>query len=317
MGLGRYIFKHVISMLPTLAMVAIVGFMLVHLTPGDPAVFAAGPEATPEMVERIRESMGLNRPIHIQFLAWLRSIAIEGSLGRSLQTGEPVGAILRARAEPTIALAISSFIMTLIIGVPLGILAAVQRGRFGDRLTMAIASFGVSVPRFWLGLMLMLLFAVTFRWLPVGGYKPLSGNLMEAARHLVLPAIALGMAEAALLARMSRTALLEVMNEDYVRTARAKGLLGLTVLMRHALRTALIPILTVAGLAFANLLGGSVAIEVVFNYPGIGRALMTAITRRDYPVVQAIVLLVGLVYMVINLLVDLTYAVVDPRVRYE
>lgn len=304
-------------MLPTLVVVAVVGFMLIHLTPGDPAVFAAGPEATPETVERIRERMGLNRPLYVQFLSWVRSVALEGSLGVSIQTGEPVSSILRARAEPTIALAIASFLVALLIGVPLGIMAAVKRGRFGDRLIMAIATFGVSVPRFWLGLMLMLLFAVTWRLLPVGGYRPLADGFLDMARHLVLPALALGMAEAALIARMSRTALLEVLNEDYVRTAKAKGLVGTTVLLRHALRAALIPILTVAGLAFANLLGGSVAIEVVFNYPGIGRGLMTAITRRDYPVVQAVVLLVGVIYMIINLLIDLSYAVVDPRVRYE
>lgn len=304
-------------MLPTLAVVAVVGFMLVHLTPGDPAVFAAGPEASPAVVEQIRERMGLNRPLHVQFLAWVRNIIVEGNLGVSIQTGEPVSAILASRAEPTIALALTSFLVALIIGVPLGFLGAVQRGRLGDRLIMAVATFGVSVPRFWLGLMLMLLFAVTWRWLPVGGYRPFSDGIIDALRHLVLPALALGMAEAALIARMTRTAMLEVMNEDYVRTARSKGLVERRVLAKHALRTALIPILTVAGLSLANLLGGSVAIEVVFNYPGIGRGLMTAITRRDYPVVQAVVLLVGVIYMVVNLLIDLAYAGVDPRVRYN
>lgn len=313
----RYLFRHIISMLPTLAVVAVVGFMLVHLTPGDPAVFAAGPEASPAVIEQIRERMGLNRPLHIQFLAWLRSMVVDGSLGVSIQTGEPVTSILASRAEPTIALALASFIVALVIGMPLGFLGAVQRGRLGDRLIMAVATFGVSVPRFWLGLMLMLLFAVTWRWLPVGGYRPFSDGFFDAVRHLVLPALALGMAEAALIARMTRTALLEVLNEDYVRTARSKGLVEPVVLVKHALRTALIPILTVAGLSLANLLGGSVAIEVVFNYPGIGRGLMTAITRRDYPVVQAVVLLVGLIYMLVNLLIDLAYAGVDPRVRYS
>lgn len=313
----RYLTNHIISMLPTLAVVAVVGFMLVHLTPGDPAVFAAGPEASPAVVEQIRERMGLNRPLHVQFLAWVRNIIVEGNLGVSIQTGEPVSAILASRAEPTIALALTSFLVALIIGVPLGFLGAVQRGRLGDRLIMAVATFGVSVPRFWLGLMLMLLFAVTWRWLPVGGYRPFSDGIIDALRHLVLPALALGMAEAALIARMTRTAMLEVMNEDYVRTARSKGLVERRVLAKHALRTALIPILTVAGLSLANLLGGSVAIEVVFNYPGIGRGLMTAITRRDYPVVQAVVLLVGVIYMVVNLLIDLAYAGVDPRVRYN
>lgn len=313
----RYLTNHIISMLPTLAVVAVVGFMLVHLTPGDPAVFAAGPEASPAVVEQIRERMGLNRPLHVQFLAWVRNIIIEGNLGVSIQTGEPVSAILASRAEPTIALALASFLVALVIGVPLGFLGAVQRGRLGDRLIMAVATFGVSVPRFWLGLMLMLLFAVTWRWLPVGGYRPFSDGFVDALRHLVLPALALGMAEAALIARMTRTAMLEVMNEDYVRTARSKGLVEQRVLVKHALRTALIPILTVAGLSLANLLGGSVAIEVVFNYPGIGRGLMTAITRRDYPVVQAVVLLVGVIYMVVNLLIDLAYAGVDPRVRYS
>lgn len=313
----RYLTNHIISMLPTLAVVAVVGFMLVHLTPGDPAVFAAGPEASPAVVEQIRERMGLNRPLHVQFLAWVRNIIVEGNLGVSIQTGEPVSAILASRAEPTIALALTSFFVALVIGVPLGFLGAVQRGRLGDRLIMAVATFGVSVPRFWLGLMLMLLFAVTWRWLPVGGYRPFSDGIVDALRHLVLPALALGMAEAALIARMTRTAMLEVMNEDYVRTARSKGLVEQRVLVKHALRTALIPILTVAGLSLANLLGGSVAIEVVFNYPGIGRGLMTAITRRDYPVVQAVVLLVGVIYMIVNLLIDLAYAGVDPRVRYS
>ncbi|MFA5551388.1 MAG: ABC transporter permease [Trueperaceae bacterium] len=313
----RYLTNHIISMLPTLAVVAVVGFMLVHLTPGDPAVFAAGPEASPAVVEQIRERMGLNRPLHVQFLAWVRNIIVEGNLGVSIQTGEPVSAILASRAEPTIALALASFVVALVIGVPLGFLGAVQRGRLGDRLIMAVATFGVSVPRFWLGLMLMLLFAVTWRWLPVGGYRPFSDGIFDALRHLVLPALALGLAEAALIARMTRTAMLEVMNEDYVRTARSKGLVEQRVLVKHALRTALIPILTVAGLSLANLLGGSVAIEVVFNYPGIGRGLMTAITRRDYPVVQAVVLLVGVIYMVVNLLIDLAYAGVDPRVRYN
>jgi len=313
----RYLTNHIVSMLPTLAVVAVVGFMLVHLTPGDPAVFAAGPEASPAVVEQIRERMGLNRPLHVQFLAWVRNIIVDGNLGVSIQTGEPVSAILASRAEPTIALALASFLVALVIGVPLGFLGAVQRGRLGDRLIMAVATFGVSVPRFWLGLMLMLLFAVTWRWLPVGGYRPFADGIVDALRHLVLPALALGMAEAALIARMTRTAMLEVMNEDYVRTARSKGLVEQRVLVKHALRTALIPILTVAGLSLANLLGGSVAIEVVFNYPGIGRGLMTAITRRDYPVVQAVVLLVGVIYMIVNLLIDLAYAGVDPRVRYS
>ena len=310
----RYVIRRILAAIPVMLIVSAAVFTLLYLTPGDPAYVILGPDATTERVEELRERLGLNEPWYVQLGKWYGRLA-QGDLGTSLFLNQPVLTAIIERAEPTMLLTLLALLVAVSIGVPAGVFSALRRGRMVDALLMLIAILGVSMPSFWLGLNLIYLFGVQAKVLPVAGYQPLSAGLGENLRYLVLPAITLGLAQGALLARMTRSMMLDTLNEDYVRTARAKGLAQTGVVMRHALRNALIPLVTVIGLSFAVLIGGAIITEQVFNIPGVGRLLIQAISRRDYPVVQGVTLVVAGLYVLINLLVDILYGILDPRIR--
>jgi peptide/nickel transport system permease protein len=310
----RYLVRRLLAAIPVMILVATAVFLLLFLTPGDPAAVILGPDARPEQVEELRERLGLNEPVHVQLISWYVRV-LQGDLGQSLFLNRPVTQAIAERAEPTIELTLLALMVSISIGLPMGILAALRRGRWEDTGSMFVAIGGVSMPTFWLGLNLIFVFGVMLQWLPVAGYQPLSAGLWENLRYMLMPAVTLGLAQAALLSRLTRSMMLETLNEDYVRTARAKGLNEPRVVTAHAFRNALIPLLTVIGLIFAALIGGAVITEQVFNIPGVGRLLIQAVTRRDYPVVQGVVLVVAGLYVLINLMVDLLYGYLDPRIR--
>ncbi len=306
-----YVLRRVAATIPVFVFVALFVFFLLRLTPGDPAVLIAGDQATEAQIETIRRQLGLDRPILEQLVAWTGRI-LSGDLGRSVFSDMDV----TMRIEPTALLALVAIVMALVIALPLGALAAVTAGSRIDRAVMAFAMLGFSSPVFVVAFLLVYVFALTLGWFPTQGYVPLADGVWACLNSLILPGMALAMLYAALLARITRTSLLEVLSEDYVRTARAKGLMPLRVLVRHALQNAAIPIVTVVGVGIAALLGGVVVTETVFNIPGLGRLTTDAILRRDYPVVQGLILIFSGVYVLINLLVDLSYVLFDPRVRY-
>lgn len=311
-----YIFVRSLTSLVTLLVVCVVAFGIVHFTPGSPASIMLGEMATRAEVEALSERLGLERPVVVQFGDWLGNV-VRGDFGRSLFFDRAVVELIWSRREPTLLLLAFSMVVAILIGVPAGIFAAVKRNTFVDQFFSVFALLGVAVPNFWLGLMLILAFSVSLDWFPSGGYLDLAdGGFWASARHLVLPAITLGFAEAALISRVTRAAYLEVSELDFVRTARSKGVSRSAVAYKHVLRNALIPIVTVIGLSTAALFGGAVVTETVFTLPGIGRLVVSSVTQRDYPVVQGIVLLAAVVYVVINLLIDLSYALIDPRVEY-
>ena len=310
-----YTIRRVLLAIPVMLMVATAVFLLLRLTPGDPAGIILGPEATEERRLALRRELGLEDPLPVQYAHWLGK-AVRGDLGRSIFLDKPVTVALAERAQPTLTLTILALLVSLAIGLPTGVIAARARGSWLDLGTMGVAMVGIAMPTFWLGLNLIFIFAVLLRWLPVAGYQPLSAGPWEALRYLILPAVTLGVAQGALLARMTRSMMLEVLDQDYVRTARAKGLTERAVVLRHALRNAFIPLLTVIGLSFAALMGGAVVTEQIFTIPGVGRLLIQAIGRRDFPLVQGTVLVIAALYVLINLGVDLLYAVVDPRISH-
>ena len=306
--MARYLLKRVLLALPVLLGVSIVVFTMIRLIPGDPAQLMAGQAATQEIITEIRRDLGLDRPIVVQYAYFLRN-AIRGDLGHSLFNRAPVTEELALRFPRTLRLGLASMLVAAAIGVPAGIISATRHLSWVDSLVMVVALAGVSMPVFWLGLNLILIFAVRLQWLPAIGH--------ESWAHLILPAVTLGAASAAIIARMTRSAMLEVLRQDYVRTARAKGVAEPTVIGRHALRNALIPVVTVAGLQLGTLLGGAVLTESVFAWPGVGRLLVDAVLARDYPIIQGTVLLIATTFVLLNVLVDLLYAVLDPRIRYE
>ncbi len=310
-----YAIRRVLLTVPVMLLVATGVFLLLHLTPGDPVGVMLGSDASESRRLEVRHQLGLDDPLPTQYARWLGRV-VRGDLGRSIFLDTPVTAALLERAQPTLLLAVLASLVSIGLGLPAGVLAARRRGTWLDLGSMGVAMIGISMPTFWLGLNLILIFAVWLRWLPVAGYQPLSSGLWPSLRYLVLPALTLGAAQAALLARMTRSMMLETLNQDYVRTARAKGLAERNVVLRHALRNACIPLMTVIGLTFAVLMGGAVVTEQIFNIPGIGRLLIQAIGRRDFPLVQGAVLVIAATYVLINLLVDLLYAVVDPRIRH-
>jgi peptide/nickel transport system permease protein len=310
----RYIIRRLLAAIPVMVMVATAVFLLLFLTPGDPAAVILGPDARTEQVEELRERLGLNDPVHVQLLRWYGRL-LQGDLGQSLFLNRPVLQAIWERAEPTLLLTGLALLISVAVGLPTGVLAAIRRGRWVDTSSMFVAIGGVSMPTFWLGLNLIFVFGVVLQWLPVAGYQSLSAGLWENLRYLLMPSLTLGLAQAALLARLTRSMMLETLGEDYVRTARAKGLAEPQVVTAHAFRNALIPLLTVIGLIFAALMGGAVITEQVFNIPGVGRLLIQAVARRDYPVVQGVVLVVAGLYVLINLVVDLLYGYLDPRIR--
>lgn len=310
-----YIVKRLLSVIPVMIVVGVVVFLLIHLTPGDPAAVILGPNATVEEVRNLRAQLGLDRPIYVQLLAWFSNV-MRGNLGDSIFLQRPVLQAVIERAEPTLMLTMLSLFVAVLIGIPTGIISAVRRNTFIDHLFLGVALFGASVPSFWLGLSLILLFAVSLGWFPPAGFQPLSSGLWASVRHLILPALALGFPNSALITRITRSSMLEVLNQDYIKVARAKGLPQFVVIAKHALRNALIPILTVIGLTFAVLIGGAVVTETVFNIPGVGRLVVQSVLRRDYPVIQGTVLIIASLYVFINLVVDLIYILVDPRIKY-
>jgi peptide/nickel transport system permease protein len=310
-----YILRRILSTLPVMGIVALFVFSLLYIAPGDPAVMIAGDQATPEDVERIRQGLGLDRPFLVQFGSWLWHI-LHGDLGTSIFTNLPVSALIAQRIEPTLSLMLLTLILTILIAVPLGVVAAWKAGSWIDRTIMAFAVFAFSLPVFVVGYILAYVFALQFEWLPVQGYTPLSNGVWPWLRNLILPAVALGSVYTALIARITRASMLEVLQQDYVRTARAKGLDQRSILFVHALKNAAVPIVTVIGIGIALLIGGSIVTESVFAIPGLGRLTIDAILRRDYPVIQGIVLLFSFVYVLVNLMVDVTYTLVDPRIRY-
>jgi len=310
-----YILRRLLLMIPVLLIVAVIIFSLIHITPGDPAAVMAGEDATVQQIEDMRERLGLNEPLHIQFLDWFAN-AMRGDFGESIFLRQPVTEAIRDRVQPTLALTIYSLTLAVLIAVPSGVIAAVRRNSIIDRLLMVMSISGAAVPGFFFGIMLILIFAVILGWLPSGGYVNIEDDPVEHFKLMILPTIALGFSAAGLLARMVRSTMLDVLNEDYVRTAYAKGLPNRGVILRHALRNALIPAMTVLGVSLAGLLGGAVVIETVFNLPGMGRLVVQSIGRRDFPVIQGVVLITAVIQVLAMLLVDVLYVYVDPRVRY-
>jgi peptide/nickel transport system permease protein len=309
-----YILRRLVLLIPVILVVGIVVFALVHLTPGDPASVILGDSATPENVERLRDELGLNDPLPVQFLSWFAGV-LRFDFGESIFLGESVRSALLDRFQPTILLTIYALTVQLLIGIPAGVLSAVRHNSLLDRLLTVIAISGAAVPTFLLGILLILLFAVKISWLPAGGYVPLSEDPVQHFKSMAMPAFALGFSSAGLLARLVRSSMLDVLREDYVRTAFAKGLPEKLVVIRHALRNALIPAMTVIGTSVGALLGGAVVTETVFTIPGMGRLVVQSIARRDYPVIQGAVMTIALIYVLVNLVVDLLYVYADPRVR--
>jgi peptide/nickel transport system permease protein len=311
-----YLFSRLLQALPVLVFASVVVFLVIHFVPGDPALTVLGPEARPEQVEAMRQRMGLDRPLAVQYGRWLARV-LQGDLGASVINSYPVWSLVGLKLPATVSLTLGALLVALAIALPLGALAAVRQGRLVDRLAVWFSALGLSVPSFWLGVLLVLVFSLRLRWFPASGYVPLLDRPMVALRHLALPCLTLGVAMAAVLTRFVRSAVLEVIRQDYIRTARAKGLRERAVLVRHAFRNALIPVLTVVALQVGNLLGGAVVTEAIFDFPGVGQLILYAVTTKDYPVVQGALLLLVTALIVINLLTDLGYALLDPRVRYS
>jgi len=310
-----YILRRILATLPVMGIVALFVFSLLYIAPGDPAAVIAGDQASPADIERIRQRLGLDRPFLVQFGSWLWNI-VHFDLGTSIFTNLPVSALIAQRIEPTLSLMVLTLVLTILVAVPLGVVAAWKAGSWVDRLIMSFAVFAFSFPSFVVGYLLAYVFALSLEWLPVQGYTPLANGFWPWLQNLILPAVALGSVYTALIARITRASMLEVLQQDYVRTARAKGLDQRSILFVHALKNAAVPIVTVIGIGIALLIGGALVTESVFAIPGLGRLTIDAILRRDYPVIQGIVLLFSFVYVLVNLMVDITYTLVDPRIRY-
>ncbi|MCO6390817.1 ABC transporter permease subunit [Aliihoeflea aestuarii] len=311
-----FIMRRLITLLPTLIVPLFLVFTLLHLSPGDPAAVMLGADATAQQVQALREQLGLNDPFLVQLFTWLGRMATL-DLGDSIFLRMPVMDAILQRLEPTIMLTLYALTIAVVVGMVSGIVAAVNRNGVLDQVSMTVAMVGVSMPEFWFGLMLIVVFAVEFRLFPVAGYTPLDQGFWACIWSLTLPAVSVGLVQAGFIARITRSSMLDVIGEDFIRTARAKGLPSRVVILRHALKNALIPVLTVIGITFAVLMGGAIAIETVFNIPGIGRLLVNAVARRDYPVIQGVVLFMALTFIFINLFVDILYGFIDPRVKNQ
>lgn len=312
----KYIVKRLLGLIPTWALAAFSVFLLLRFLPGDAAMILLGTNATPEQIKEVQDMLGLNRPFFEQLgVFFVRLLHLD--LGTSLITREPIMKEILHRLPVTAALAVMALLVSIIVGIPSGIMAAVKHNSRWDKSFMLFALLGVSIPNFWLGLMLIIAFGVILRWFPFTGFVPFSVDFWKSLHYLILPSIALGLTQAAIVARMARSSMLDVLSEDYVRTARSKGLAHYLVVWRHAAPNAMNPILTALGTNFGNLMGGTVVIESVFNLPGLGRYVVQAIFARDYPVVQAVLLLSVTIYALINLIVDISYGLVDPRIRYD
>jgi peptide/nickel transport system permease protein len=336
--MGRYIASRLLNLIPVLLGITLLVFTFLHLIPGDPAQVMAGERATPDQVAALREQLGLNQPLPLQYLVFLGNL-LRFNFGTSIISGVPIAQEIRIRWPATFELSVAAMIVATLLGIPAGVLAAVRKNSAVDNLTMSGSLLGVSLPVYWLGLLLVYLFAVNLHWLPPSGrlsidagfsFKPITGfyvldallqgnfkALKDVLAHLILPAITLGTIPLAILARITRSAMLEVLSQDYIRTARAKGLLERWVIFKHALKNALLPVVTIIGLQFGTLLGGAILTETIFSWPGIGSWIYEGILARDYPVVQGGVVFVAAAFVLINLLVDLSYAFLDPRIQYQ
>ena len=310
-----YIIRRILATIPVMAVVAIFVFLLLYLTPGDPAVVIAGDYARPADIERIREALGLNRPLYVQFFIWVGNV-FSGDLGVSIFSNLPVAKLIGQRLEPTLMLSLATTIFAVIVAVPMGVLAAWKAHTWVDRLIMVFAVLGFSVPVFVIAYILMWIFSLNLSWFPVQGYKPIGDGIGPFLASIALPTLALGLVYVALIARMTRASVMEVLTEDYIRTARAKGASNRTLLMKHALKNASVPIVTIIGVGVALLIGGVVVTESVFNIPGLGRLTIDAVLRRDYPIIQGVILVFSGIYVLVNLLIDLSYTILDPRIRY-
>lgn len=310
-----FIARRLVATIPVLGMVAVLVFLILRLSPTDPAAIIAGDYATTAQVEEIREKLGLKRPIVEQFVVWTGRV-LQGDFGESFFFKKRVAELILQRVEPTLALAVSTILLSVLVAVPLGLVAAWRHESWLDRVVMGFSVLGFSVPVFVIGYVLIYVFAIKLGMLPVQGYRSLWSGFGPFAERLVLPSLTLSVIYIALIARITRASVLEVMGEDYIRTAHAKGLAESVVMVRHALRNAAVPIVTVIGIGIALLIGGVVVTESVFNIPGIGRLTVDAVLARDYPTIQAVILLFSVVYVLINLLIDLSYALLDPRIRY-
>lgn len=336
--MGRYILGRLLQLVPVLLGISLLVFAFLHLIPGDPAITLLGDRATPDSIARVRESMGLNKPLPFQYFAFLGSL-LRFDLGTSIFTGESIVKAIMLRWPATFELSVVSMLIALLLGIPAGVIAAVRKNSWVDNLTMTGSLLGVSMPVYWLGLLLVYLFAVNLQWLPpsgrvginVGyGFKEITGfyifdaliqgnfkALSDIISHLILPALTLSTIPLAIIARITRSAMLEVLSQDYIRTARSKGLKEFRVIGKHALKNAMLPVVTVVGLEFGTLLGGAILTETIFSWPGIGKWIYEGILQRDYPVVQGGVIFVAFVFVLVNLLVDISYAFLDPRIQYK
>jgi peptide/nickel transport system permease protein len=310
-----YIVRRILATIPVMAVVAIFVFALLYLSPGDPAAIIAGDTATVDDIIRIRAKLGLDQPVHIQFAGWVWRL-MQGDLGISIFTNLPVTKLIQQRLEPTVALTVAALTLSVLLAIPMGVLAAWKAGQWVDRLVMVFAVMGFSVPVFVLAYILIYVFAISTDLLPVQGYVSITAGIGPFLSHIILPAMAIGVINSALIARITRTSMLDVLAQDYIRPAQAKGLAENKVLIGHALKNAAVPIATIIGIGVALLISGAVVTETVFAIPGLGRLTVDAILRRDYPIIQGIILIFSGAYVLINLLVDLSYALIDPRIRY-
>ena len=311
-----YITKRLLSLIPVLAVVTIAIFLIIHITPGNPAAAILGMEASEEEIQQLNQDLGLDRPILEQYTSWVANV-FKGDLGDSIFMNQPVSEAIAEHITPTLSLAILAQVIAILLAIPFGIIAAYKRGSIADYTLMGISLLGMALPSFLLGLFLMLFVGVKLQWLPVAGYEPLSSGLWEHMKYLILPGISLGTIQAALITRMTRSSMLEVLNLNFIKTARSKGLHEMKVLFKHAFRSAFLPILTVIGQTFGTLVTGAGVVEAIFNIPGLGQLILNSIARRDFAVIQGVVLVVTLMYVTINLIIDLLYGAVDPRVRLD
>jgi peptide/nickel transport system permease protein len=314
--MGAYLIKKIFILLVTLLVVSAVIFVVLMVIPSDPAQIVLGIHATPETLQALRHKMGLDRPVIVQYLAYIKNV-IKGDLGRSITYEVPISSLIISRLQVTVPLAILSMAFAVLLSIPIGIYSALHRNRMGDYGIMVFSQIGLAVPAFWAGILLILLFAVTLHWLPAGGFFGWHMDPVRALKSLLLPALSLGFVRAAVLTRMTRSSMLEVLGEDYIRTARSKGLSNTQVVYKHALRNAIIPVITIIGLQAGDLLAGAIIIENVFHLPGIGRLVFEAIGQRDLPVIQGVVLFIAALIVIINFLIDLAYRYLDPRIQYE
>jgi peptide/nickel transport system permease protein len=310
-----YIVRRLLATIPVMIVVALFVFLLLHLTPGDPAAVIAGDDTSPADIEGVRRKLGLDRPIWEQFGIYVMNL-LRGDLGTSIFSNLPVMTLVKQRLEPSLVLAVSTLVVAITVAIPMGVIAAWKARTLVDRVVMGFSVLGFAVPVFLVGYLLIYVFAIELRWLPVQGYKPLSQGVWQTLRSITLPAIALGMVYTALIARITRASMLEVLSEDYIRTARAKGVATPGVLLHHALKNAAVPIVTVIGIGLTLLISGVVLTETVFNIPGLGRLTVDAILKRDYPIVQGLIILFAAVKVLVNLLIDISYTFFDPRIRY-